>query len=146
MIYSNVIGRLGQDAELKDGKNGQFTKFRMATNGFKNKNGEQPTYWLSVTYDNSNPNLLKALTKGRLVNVAGTIEPTAYLTKDGEPKCSLDLRAVSLEFVSVGSGNTATQTESPKAAETETVTTGAFTKATPTPQAESDDPSDELPF
>ena len=144
MIYSHVIGRLGQDAELKEGKNGQFTKFRMATNGFKNKNGEQPTYWLSVTYDNSNPNLLKALTKGRLVNVAGTIEPTAYLTKDGEPKCSLDLRAVSLEFVSVGSGNTSTQTESPKAVEA--VTTGSFTKAEPTPQIENDSVADDLPF
>lgn len=152
MINVNVIGRLGQDAELKEGKNGQFIKFALATNELRNENGEYPTTWINVTYDNTNPNLLKTLTKGRLVNIMGRLNPPSiYTTRDGENKVSLDVRAHNLDFVSVGSGSTSTQSESHKAEET--VTTGSFVKTPsavstppPTPQGVSADVEDDLPF
>ena len=101
MINVNVVGRLGQDAELKEGKNCQFIKFALATSELRNENGEYPTTWINVTYDNTNPNLLKTLTKGRLVNIMGRLNPPSiYTTRDGENKVSLDVRAHNLDFVS----------------------------------------------
>lgn len=152
MINVNVVGRLGQDAELKEGKNGQFIKFALATSELRNENGEYPTTWINVTYDNTNPNLLKTLTKGRLVNIMGRLNPPSiYTTRDGENKVSLDVRAHNLDFVSVGSGSTSTQSEGHKVEET--VTTGSFTKTPsavsappPTPQGTSLDVEDDLPF
>ena len=81
MVNINVIGRLGADAELINGKNGQFASFRLAVDD--RKNSEKTTTWFRVTLNGERVGkLVEYLTKGKLVNVIGTESVGTYQAKD----------------------------------------------------------------
>ena len=103
MISSNLTGRLGADAELKETQQGRkYIICRIATNGTK----KDKTTWVTVRYFTDNAeNLVKYLTKGKLVNVQGSLEASAYISKkDNTPVASIDINAYAIEFISVGKG------------------------------------------
>jgi single-strand DNA-binding protein len=142
MVNVNVIGRLGADAELIDGKNGKFISFRLATDD--RKNNEKVTSWFRVTLNGDRATkLVEYLTKGKLVNVIGTETVGTYQAKDGTTQISRDISASNIEFVSVGSGSTASDTAT---SETHSVTTGDFKKDAIVTTAVKEDAGDDLPF
>jgi len=144
MVNVNVIGRLGADAELIDGKNGKFISFRLATDDGKNKNNERITTWFRVTLNGDRvTKLVEYLTKGKLINVIGTETVGTYQAKDGSTQISREINASNIEFVSVGSGSTASDTAT---SETPSVTTGDFKKDAVVTTAAKEDAGDDLPF
>lgn len=144
MVNVNIIGRLGADAELINGKNGPFLSFRMAVDDRK-RNGdktEKITSWFRVTLNGDRSSkLVEYLTKGKLVNVIGTESVGIYNSKDGTPQVSREISANNIEFVSVGSGSTASDSS------TAEVTTGKLSeKPKVEVAATTNDPEDDLPF
>ena len=146
MVNINVIGRLGADAELINGKNGQFASFRLAVDD--RKNGEKTTSWFRVTLNGDRVGkIVEYLTKGKLVNVMGTESVGTYQAKDGSTQVSRDINASNVEFISVGSGSTASDTSAETTTETttEAVSTGTLKKPVAKTAAASE-PEDDLPF
>ena len=144
MVNVNIIGRLGADAELINGKNGPFLSFRMAVDDRK-RNGdktEKITSWFRVTLNGERSSkLVEYLTKGKLVNVTGTESVGIYNSKDGTPQVSREVSANNIEFISVGSGSTASDSS------TTEVTTGKFAEKPKVEVASTtNDPEDDLPF
>jgi single-strand DNA-binding protein len=144
MVNVNIIGRLGADAELINGKNGPFLSFRMAVDDRK-RNGdktEKITSWFRVTLNGDRSSkLVEYLTKGKLVNVTGTESVGIYNSKDGTPQVSREVSASNIEFISVGSGSTASDSS------TTEVTTGKLAeKPKVEVAATTSDPEDDLPF
>lgn len=146
MVNINVIGRLGADAELINGKNGQFASFRLAVDD--RKNSEKTTTWFRVTLNGERVGkLVEYLTKGKLVNVIGTESVGTYQAKDGSTQVSRDINASNVEFVSVGSGSTASDTAAETTTETtEAVSTGTLKKPAAVTAAKASEPEDDLPF
>jgi len=146
MVNINVIGRLGADAELINGKNGQFVSFRLAVDD--RKNSEKTTTWFRVTLNGDRVGkIVEYLTKGKLVNVMGTESVGTYQAKDGSTQVSRDINASNVEFISVGSGSTASDTSAETTTETttEAVSTGTLKKPVAKTAAASE-PEDDLPF
>lgn len=144
MVNINVIGRLGADAELINGKNGQFASFRMAVDD--RKKNEKVTTWFRVTLNGDRAGkIVEYLTKGKLVNVVGTeFVDTYQSTKDGSTQVSREINASNVEFISVGSGSTASDTTTE--ATTETVSTGKLKKPAVAETTVAKEPEDDLPF
>ena len=143
MVNVNVIGRLGADAELIDGKNGKFASFRLAVDD--RKNGKKETTWFRVTLNGDRAGkIAEYLTKGKLVNVIGTETVGTYQAKDGTTQISRDISASNVEFISVGSGSTTTETSAETT--TETVSTGDFKKPVTKVAETTVTDDDDLPF
>lgn len=156
-VKINVIGRLGADSEIREGKNGtKYVTFRLATDEFKN--GKNDTVWMNV-YDYSERGLKMAQywKKGTMLDVSGIETIGVYQSKvSGEWLASRDVRAYNIDFVNGGgSGTTQTASESVAATTAPTgatpqPTTGMFTPpptvAAPTFATVSTDVSDDLPF
>lgn len=146
-VKVNVIGRLGADAEVREGKNGKFVTFRVATDEYKNNTNE--TIWLSVS--DFTPRTLKLaeyLKKGKLIDVSGIESCRLYNDKNGQTQIARDILADRVEFVNAGaSGNTTTTTE---ATTTSNIPTDCGTLKPPTPQpsmvSSAVDEEDDLPF
>ena len=144
MVNVNIIGRLGADAELVNGKNGQFISFRMAVDD--RKNNEKITTWFKVNfYSDRSAKLAEYLTKGKLINVVGTETVGTYSAKDGSTQISRDVVASNIEFVSVGSGGTSSDTTVETKEDTE-VTTGKLEKPVVAKATVANEPEDDLPF
>lgn len=144
MVNVNIIGRLGADAELVNGKNGQFISFRMAVDD--RKNNEKITTWFKVNfYSDRSAKLAEYLTKGKLINVVGTETVGTYSAKDGSTQISRDVVASNIEFVSVGSGGTSSDTTVETKEATE-VTTGKLEKPVVAKATVANEPEDDLPF
>lgn len=147
-VNVNVIGRLGGDAEVVNGKNGQFVSFSLATDEFKN--GEKGTAWLRVAYHGERAiKVAEYLKKGKMVNVIGSETVSIYTDKGGNAQVSRDVSASAIDFVSIGSGQT--QNNTAETASTPEPTTGTLKRetvaaATAAAESTSKDPVDDLPF
>ena len=149
MVNVNVIGRLGNDSEVINGKNGQFLSFRLATDDFKN--GEKTTSWMRVTFNGEKGvKMAEWLKKGRMVNVMGTEFVSIYTDKSGQPQISRDISANNVEFVNIGSGQTQSDTSSevmPTTGKLEKPVEQAKPKKVETvAAATTSEPEDDLPF
>lgn len=154
MLNSNVIGRLGADAELKQTKNGKsFVSYRVASDDFVN--GNKITQWVRVTdFTEKGNRLLQYLKKGSLVNVSGILSVSQYQSnKDGSTMFSIDLNADRVDFISNGSGSTTTDETVVVQQATNKVepipSCGTLERPTPIPtvaSAVSSDAEDDLPF
>lgn len=136
MIYSEVIGRLGADSELKTSKNGnKFVSMRVATNDYVNN--ENVTTWVNVMWGGDRAvKMQEHLKKGSSVSVRGVLRTTMYKTRNNEDAVSLDIFADRVDFVGGGSGNTQSNAES-EAPKTNTKAEVADTSTTTV---------DDLPF
>ena len=109
MIYSELIGRLGADSELKtSAKGNQFVSMRVASNDFIN--GENVTTWVNVMWSGDRAvKMQEHMKKGSAVSVHGTLRTSIFKNKNGESAVSIDVLADRVDFVNLGkSGDTQT--------------------------------------
>lgn len=94
-----LIGRLGNDPEVKEGKGYKLCKFRLATSKkYKNKQGEQQeeTQWHQINVSNKLADLCSTyLSKGDQVALEGEI---TY--REHEGKWYTTIRGYSVQFLS----------------------------------------------
>ena len=102
MIHTHVIGRVGKDAEVKNGKKGDFISMDIAVDNFVK--GEQTTTWLRVRSNRANHiNLAQYLKKGKLLLVEGVLgEPEIWEDKQPVQHVQLSIVADSITFISTG--------------------------------------------
>ena len=129
MIYTHVIGRVGKDAEVKNGQKGDFMFMDIAVDDYSK--GEQKTTWIRVKSSRPNHiNLAKHLKKGRVLLVQGTLaEPTIYKDKQNVDHVQLSIIANSIDFVSAGKKQEPVES-----------------KNVPTPPADTPEVNEDLPF
>lgn len=143
MRISELVGRLGADAELKTSKNGgQFVTMRVASNEFFG--GENTTTWVSVIWHGDRAvKMAEYMKKGSQVFVVGKPKATIYTTKSGEAAIDETIYADSVDFVGGGnSGSTASNSTTVTNAATDT---GKFEKVEKEKQTKNEE-KDDLPF
>jgi single-strand DNA-binding protein len=142
MIYSQLIGRLGADSELKtSAKGNQFVSMRVASNDFIN--GENVTTWVNVMWSGDRAvKMQEHMKKGSAVSVHGTLRTSIFKNKNGESAVSVDILADRVDFVNLGkSGDTQTNE-----AVTETGTFKPKAQAAEVAAASAASSDDDLPF
>ena len=99
-----VVGHLGRDPEMRYTPTGvPVTSFSMATTRkWTNANGEpqEKTTWFRVTcWRKLAESAAQYLKKGQAVLVEGEIDASAWTDKEGNPRASLELNALTWRFV-----------------------------------------------
>ena len=172
MVFINVIGRLGADAEVRTTERGSFVVLRVAVDDSLSS-ATKVTSWFSVTIDKSeiSDRFLACLTKGTLVNVYGRETLNTYQDRNGETQIGRRIFADSVRLIPTSSSGetttsqtvtenvtrpttTTTTTPSTTVNPTATVTAeamscGTFTQpvvAASVSASVSDNPEDDLPF
>ena len=93
-----LIGRIGNDPELKTTPNGiAVCSFSVAASGQKK---DQTTWYKANAWRQLGETCYKFLSKGKLVYIEGELQPRQYAAKDGSTKMSLDVQVESVEFLS----------------------------------------------
>ncbi|MBQ3944903.1 MAG: single-stranded DNA-binding protein [Alphaproteobacteria bacterium] len=104
-------GFLGTNPEVKTTSNGhQYTSFRVANRVYGD--AENVTYWFSVTvWDAGLQKFCQSLKKGSAVVILGNYTDRTYKSNiTGQDEISRDVRAISIDFPSVGRREDDTQT------------------------------------
>jgi len=111
-----LVGRLGQDPEMRYMPNGQaVTNFSVATDRvYKNANGEQTrvTTWFRVSvWGKQAESCNQYLTKGSMVLIEGTLNPDKdtgrpriWTSADGRSGTSYEVNAQTVRFLSTKGG------------------------------------------
>ena len=87
MNKTTVIGRLGADAVVRNGKNGDYITYRLAVDTYKT-NGEKDTTWFFCKQNTKEDSrLVNYLKKGTQVFAEGRV--SAFALEDGKPQLSL---------------------------------------------------------
>lgn len=103
-----IIGNLTRDPELqtintKDGA-ANVCKFTVAVNNGRRGGQEVPPTFFNVSaWRQMGDNCAKYLAKGRKVYVMGPVSGRAYAANDGSLRCSLEINAEKVEFLSAAS-------------------------------------------
>lgn len=92
MLQLEVIGNLGNDAEIKEFGGKKYVSMNVA-HSEKRKDGGDTTIWVSVLWYGEGGNLLQYLKKGTKVFLRGRLAPKAYLDKNNQPQCSVNMYA-----------------------------------------------------
>lgn len=99
-----LIGHLGSDATVHDGKNGKAVRFSIATNEYKvNAKGEkeeQTTWHKVVSFRENHQNLAKFLLSGGQVAVDGKLSYGSYEDKEGHKVNTTDIIAREIVLLS----------------------------------------------
>lgn len=98
-----IDGFLGTNPEVKTTSNGhQYTTFRVANRAYGD--ADNVTYWFSVTvWDSGLQKFCQSLKKGSAVVVLGNYTDRTYKSNvTGMDEISRDIRAISIDFPSVG--------------------------------------------
>lgn len=105
-----ILGRLGQDPELKKLPSGtSVVNVNIATSESwtdkqTNERKERTTWFRLQIYGRQAEIFSQYMKKGSEVMVTGTVEARAFMGQDGEPRASLELRVREFRFVG-GSGS-----------------------------------------
>jgi len=101
----NIIGRLTRDAQISTlPSDKQVVNFSVAVNeSYRNKQGERVehteyfdcAYWLST-------NVVKVLTKGRLVELTGRVSARAWIGMNGEARAALNFHTSQIKLYGGG--------------------------------------------
>lgn len=112
MLYTHFIGRIGKDAQVIHGKNGDFITMDVATTIFSK--GEEKTLWIRVRCKSNFLNRYKYWTKGKLLMFEGSMaEPTVWTDKNGEKHAQLTLNADLVDFLPYGKKKDGTNVTNP---------------------------------
>lgn len=94
-----VIGRLGKDATLNNVNGKQVINFTLA-HTTRNKDGQEKTMWLDVSYWTEKTAVAQYLKKGKEVYCEGAPDTRHYVSKaDGEVHSVLTLSVFQLQLV-----------------------------------------------
>lgn len=132
MNRTDIIGRLGKDAEVKDVGGTQVINFSVAVSeNWKDKNGEkqEKTTWYECAKWGNNVGIAPYLKKGTQVYVSGNAEARAYVNNEGDAVGVLGIRVFQIELLGGNDNQGATNVN---------------TNAQPQPTGVKDD--DNLPF
>lgn len=90
MLQLEVIGNLGSDAEIKEFGGNKYVSLSVA-HSEKRKDGTEATIWVSVLMHGEGGSLLQYLKKGVKVFVRGRLVPKAYIDKQGQAQCAVNM-------------------------------------------------------
>ena len=96
MLQCEVIGNIGNDAEIKEFDGKKFVSFNVAhSERKKNAQGaaEETTVWVSVLWYGDGGGLTQYLKKGRQVFVRGRLYFKTYQDKTGVTQVAVNVRA-----------------------------------------------------
>jgi single-strand DNA-binding protein len=137
MIKTQLIGRLGTDAEVTTTQGGaRLMKLNIAVDmSYRNKDGEkvERTVWVRATQWNikENSTLQNYLKKGTQVFIEGEPSANGYTNKEGSVAASLEVKINDLRLLGSANGTApAAATPTPVA----------------TPEAKKEEEPDDLPF
>ena len=95
----NLIGRIGTDLELKEGRV-SYTRFRLAVDRPIKAGEEKQTDWLNIVVFGKQAEILcKYQKKGNTIGVSGRIETGSYKNKNGDYVNTFDIIADRTEFL-----------------------------------------------
>ena len=138
MLQLEVIGNLGNDAEIKEFGGTKYVSMNVAHSEHR-KDGTNTTVWVGVLWHGEGGNLLQYLKKGIKIFCRGRFVPKIYTDQQGQPQYAVNMYAS--EVTLCGSRNDTAAPPSQSAA------APAQPVAQPQPQAKRyDDYSDNLPF
>jgi len=103
-----LIGRLGQDPELRYTPNGvAVCNFSIAVQRpFTNQQGEREVDWVDiVVWRKQAENCANYLAKGRQVAVEGRLQVRSYETDEGQRRRVTEVVANNVQFLDYGQGN-----------------------------------------
>jgi len=96
-----LLGRLGQDPEIRETKNGKKVANLSLATTERVKNGENKTAWHKVQFWNKTAEVCeKYLKKGMMVFIEGKITYRSYEDKDGNTKYITEIVGYNLEMIS----------------------------------------------
>ncbi len=105
MNQVNLIGNLTRDPEMRTIPSGaNVCNFTIAVNRRRSSSGSnnQPEadFFRIAAWGATGENCNKYLKKGSKVAVTGTVSARAYLDNDGNPRASLEVSTIDVEFLS----------------------------------------------
>jgi single-strand DNA-binding protein len=117
-----IVGNVGRDPEMRYTPQGvAVCDFTVAVNEVtgKGENRKEETTWFKVTaWRERAETASQYVKKGMLILVEGKVKASAYTNKEGKPTASLELTAITFQFLSSrgengtnGSGSRANQEE-----------------------------------
>lgn len=150
MLNTNILGRLGADAEVKESASGsKFMTMRVATDEYNRQTKTTDTVWVNVACfgEREINSMSQHLKKGSAVFVQGILRCRIFDKQDGTKAIGYDLTADRIEFAGLGASG-ATQTEAATTnVEPTDVTCGTLKKTTKkAPSIPTPDDTEELPF
>ena len=92
MLQLEVIGNLGNDAEIKEVSGKKYVSMNVA-HSEKKKDGNESTVWVSVLWYGDGGGLFQYLKRGCKVFLRGRLVPKAYTDKQNQPQCALNMYA-----------------------------------------------------
>lgn len=92
MLQLEVIGNLGNDAEIKEFSGKKYVSMNVA-HSEKKKDGSENTVWVSVLWYGDGGGLFQYLKRGCKVFLRGRLVPKAYTDKQNQPQCALNIYA-----------------------------------------------------
>lgn len=102
MFVSEVIGNLGQDAEIKTIAEKNYVSFSVAHTIFsKENNGSETTLWISCLWYGDGGNRLQFLKKGTKVYLRGDTSIKEYQDKEGKVHTSVNIFVRELELCGI---------------------------------------------
>jgi len=106
MNQITVIGNLVRDPEVRTIPSGTTVcNFTIAVNRRRATAGQPEADFFRVSaWGQTGENCSKYLVKGNKVAVVGTVSASAYMGNDGQPKASLEISTVDVEFLTPKSG------------------------------------------
>lgn len=106
MNQITVIGNLVRDPEVRTIPSGTTVcNFTIAVNRRRAAAGQPEADFFRVSaWGQTGENCSKYLVKGNKVAVVGTVSASAYMGNDGQPKASLEISTVDVEFLTPKSG------------------------------------------
>lgn len=92
MLQLEIIGNLGNDAEIKEFSGKKYVSMNVA-HSEKKKDGSENTVWVSVLWYGDGGGLFQYLKRGCKVFLHGRLVPKAYIDKQNQPQCAVNMYA-----------------------------------------------------
>jgi len=147
-----LVGRLGQDPELRDAGGSSVCSLSIATDeSYTNSDGErvEQTEWHDVSVWGAQAEACaQYLSKGRQVYVSGSLQTNQYTDGDGIERYSTEIRASRVQFLDggeQGGGSPSMQRQDPSQGTPQTQQAGGQQSGGGGDTFEPED-SDQLPF
>lgn len=138
-----IIGFIGQDAEVKDLGQNQVINFSVAVSETFMKGTEKTTvtYWFECAKWGNNTQIAQYLKKGTQVYISGKPQSRAWQKEDGSLQVVNGVNVFNIELLGKKETNSATTQGT-----TQTTTSQQPPAQNFTPQSTSEDEPDDLPF
>lgn len=104
MLKIEVIGNIGNDAEVKNINGNECVAFNVASS--EKRNNTEYTTWVSVLMNGNGGNLTQYLKRGAKVFVRGNLSVKPYQDKNGQWCVGINVSASEIQLCGLKSENT----------------------------------------